>query len=299
MGLVQNVKRSTLIHGHLDLIITRQADDIVDGESLPERYFSDHAAVICKQSVAKPPLIIKHAEYRKLKSIDITKLKEHIRNSQLYQEPPNDLNMLLVCYNTTLRSLLDDHARICSRYVSTRPRPLWFNEDIINARRDMRKAESRWRANDLQADLVIFKANRNYIMHLMNEARCTYYKGFLDENSSDQSKLFRASQSLLNQQASKSLPPHTIASVLANEMGEYFMHKIVAIRSKLAGDTVSPAVTKRAAHGSSSSDYFVTLSEFQPLPEEAVRKMAMAFMKTCTLDPHPCSRMVNVSLEYD
>ncbi|CAH3165381.1 unnamed protein product, partial [Porites evermanni] len=111
------------------LILTRQADDIVDGEPLPERYFSDLAAVISKLSVAKPPLRIKHAEYRKLKSIDITKLEEDIRNSQLYQDPSNDLNMLLDCYNTTLRSLLDDHEPVCSRHVSTRPRPTWFNED--------------------------------------------------------------------------------------------------------------------------------------------------------------------------
>ena len=249
LGLVQHVKRPTNIHGYLHLIITRQADDIVDGESLPERYFSDYAAVICKVSVAKPPLIIEHAEYRKLKSIDITKLKEDIPNSQLYQEPPNDLNMLLVCYNTPLRSLLDDHKPVCSLYVSTRRRPPWFNEDIINARRDRRKADRGWRASDLQEDLVIFKAKRNYIIHLMNEARCNYYKEFIDENSSDQSKLFRASKSLLYLQAEKSSPSHTVACVLANDMSEYFIHKIVAIRSKLAGDTVSPAFTKRAPHG--------------------------------------------------
>ena len=144
MGLVQHVKRPPHIHGHtLDLIIIRQADDIVDGEPLPERYFSDHAAVICKLSVARLPLRIKHAEYRKLKSIDITKLKEDIRNSQLYKDPPNDLNMLLDCYNTTLRSPLDDHAPVCSCHVSTRPRPPWFNKDIIQDRRDWRKAERR------------------------------------------------------------------------------------------------------------------------------------------------------------
>ena len=217
----------------------------MDGEPLPERYFSDHAAVICKLNVAKPPLRIKHAEYRKLKSIDITKLKEDIRNSQLYQDPPTDLNMLLDCYNTTLRSLLDGHTSVCSRRVSTRPRPPWFNEDIIQARRDRRKAERIWRASGLQADLVVFKAKLNYVIHLMNEARCTYYKEFIDGNSSDQSKLFRASKRLLNLQADKSLPPHTDSSVLANEMGEYFIPKIVAIRSKVAGDTVSPAVTER------------------------------------------------------
>ena len=142
----------------------------------------------------------------------------------------------------------------------------------------------------------------------MNETRCTYYKEFIDENGSDHAKLFRASKSLLNLQADKSLPPHTVASVLANEMGEFFIHKIVPVRSKPAGDTVSPAVTKRAPLGSSSSE----LSEFQPLSEEAVRKMAMSSMKTCALDPLPSSillvcieellpvisRMVNVSLEH-
>lgn len=122
MGLGQHVKRPTHIHGHiLDLIITRQTDDVVNGEPFPERYFSDHAALICKLSVVKPLQTMKHAEYRKLKSIDITKLKEDIRNSQLYQNPPNDFNMLLDCYNTTLRSLLDDYAPVCSRRVSTRP----------------------------------------------------------------------------------------------------------------------------------------------------------------------------------
>ena len=49
MGLVQHAKRPTHIHGHtLELIITWQADNIVDSEPLSERYFSDHAAVICK-----------------------------------------------------------------------------------------------------------------------------------------------------------------------------------------------------------------------------------------------------------
>lgn len=81
----------------------------------------------------------------------------------------------------------------------------------------------------------------------MKEARCAYYKEFIDKNSSDQSKLFRASKSLLNLQADKSLPPHSDSYVLANEMGEYFVHKVVAFRSNQAGDAVSPSVTTLAS----------------------------------------------------
>ena len=67
-----------------------------------------------------------------------------------------------------------------------------------------------------------------------------------------------------------------------------------------------------APHGSSSTDDVVTLSEFQSLSEEAVRKMAAASMKKCALDPFPSSilllcikellpvitRMLNVSLKH-
>ncbi|XP_068677123.1 uncharacterized protein [Montipora foliosa] len=177
MGLVQHVKRPTHIHGHtLDLIITRQADGIADAEPLPERDFSDHATLICKLIVMRPAPRIKHAEYRKLKSIDITKLRKASRNSQLHQDPPDDLNMLLDCYNTTFKSLLDEHAPVCSRHVINRPRPPLFNDNIIQARTNRRKAERRWRKTRLPSDLVVFKVKRNYVAHLMNEARCTYYR---------------------------------------------------------------------------------------------------------------------------
>ena len=62
---------------------------------------------------------------------------------------------------------------------------------------------------------------------------------FIEENSSNQSKLFRESKRLFNIQADKTLPPHTNAVKLANDMGDYFFHKITAIRSKLAASTKS------------------------------------------------------------
>ena len=37
-------------------------------------------------------------------------------------------------------------------------------------------------------------------------------------------------------QGSAALPPHSDARMLANEMGEYFVHKITAIRSALDAD---------------------------------------------------------------
>ena len=51
----------------------------------------------------------------------------------------------------------------------------------------------------------------------MNNARKTYSQ-FIEENSSNQSKLFRESNRLLNIQADRILPPHADAVKLDNDM---------------------------------------------------------------------------------
>ena len=67
VGLIQHVKLPTHIHGHtLDLFITRQPDDIMDSEPLPEIFISDHAVMICKLRLTRPKIKSKHTEYRKL-----------------------------------------------------------------------------------------------------------------------------------------------------------------------------------------------------------------------------------------
>ena len=224
MGLIQYVKRPTHIHGHtLDLTITRQSHDIVAEEPMPERFISDHSAGICRLRTGRSVVEVKHDEYRKLKFIDSQLFEEDIRNSSLYVDPPDDLNTLVNCYNTTLKSLLDKHAPIQSRHIKTRPRPPWFNEDIMQARRDRRKAEKRRRTSGLSSDLAVFKSKSNYAIYVMNKARRAYYSQFIaiEDNSSDQSRLFRASKSLLNLQTNKMLPPHTDAlKQMANNMGD-------------------------------------------------------------------------------
>ena len=130
---------------------------------------------------------------------------------------------------------------------------------IVKARRERRSAERKWRASRLNSDLAVFKAKRNFALHLMNESRRVYY-----ENSSDQGRLFPASKRLLNFHVDRALPSHTDARMLANEMGEHFVHKITAIRSELDAD--ASGATSLATSAS-------TCSEFSPSSEESVRRI--------------------------
>ena len=72
--------------------------------------------------------------------------------------------------------------------------------------------------------------------------------------------------------------------MLANEMGEYFVHKITAIRSELDAD--ASGVTSLATSTSTCSEF----SEFSPLSEESVRRIAASCCaKSYALDPLPSS----------
>ena len=65
---------------------------------LSERFISDHVAVICNLRARRPVVEMKHAEYRKMKSIDSGLFAEDIRNSVMYIGPPDDLDKLVNCY---------------------------------------------------------------------------------------------------------------------------------------------------------------------------------------------------------
>ena len=168
MGLQQHVERPTHIHGHtLDLLITRQSD-VIAKEPEIERYFSDHAVVLCDLATAVSASKVTHAEFWRLRAINKQQFLEDIRNSSLCRDPPDTLDELVECSNNTLRSVLDKHAPVRARHLKSQTRPPWFNDEIVKARRERQSAERKWRASRLNSDLAVFKAKRNFALHEMS-----------------------------------------------------------------------------------------------------------------------------------
>ncbi|EDO28159.1 predicted protein, partial [Nematostella vectensis] len=78
-SLQQNIAGLTHIHGHtLDLVITRQTEQIIRETPLVDRYLSDHASVLCSLQCLKPCLAVRTVSYRKLKSVDIQTLNSDL-----------------------------------------------------------------------------------------------------------------------------------------------------------------------------------------------------------------------------
>ena len=175
-----------------------------------------------------------------------------ISRSALGSSTTDDPDLFCLLFDKSLRSILDHHAPVLHKTVTTRPRIPWINDEILTAKRHRRKAERRWRASRSTTDLLSFRSCRNRVTFLLNKARCAYYTNFVSENCLNQRKLFSACKSLLNLSKCASLPLHSNPSQLANEFGKFFQDKINSIRLEIArqccssgiGDSLDPIPTK-------------------------------------------------------
>ena len=122
------------IHGHtLDLIITRQFDQIVRSTPRVDCYFSDHAPVLCHLHSIKPSFSTRTLSYRKIKLVNRDSLNDDLANSEVCKNPLDDLEELLLSYNKTLLAVLDKHAPVKTRTIVMRPLVPWYTDEIRQA----------------------------------------------------------------------------------------------------------------------------------------------------------------------
>ena len=284
LGLEQHVREPTHTRGHtLDLMISRKCKSVIDGSPRVDRLFSDHFSVVCGLQTPKPAVSVKKHTYRNLKSVNIDQLRSDLMDSELCVNPPSDLENLVSCYNTTLSDTLDRYAPLKTRVVSVRPRLPWFDEDIREAKRARRKAEKRWRKTNSLDDFDHYRKCRNRVTYLLNSARIAFYRDFIEDNSTDQGKLFRATRRLLKHDI---LPPHDDKFQLANDMGNFFVKKVTNIRKEL-DDAASGACCDPAEYDFPRS-VAKSFHEFTPLSDEDVIALVQrSSKKCCALDPMP------------
>ena len=213
-------------------------------------------------------------------------------HSKLCQSHPDDINELVECDNSILKSVLDKHAPLKTKVIVERPRVPWFNEEIKDAKRKRRKAERKWRSSRHAADLDSFKYRRNVVTRLLNKARREFYSNFIDAHNGDQKKLFNTTMKLLNQSKTCDLPSVSNSSLCANSIGKFFYRKIADIRAQFDNDSQSVACEVSTTAAVTSNDV-PPLSNFEILTEENVSALIRSSSrKTCPLDPMP-SKLVS------
>ena len=94
----------------------------------------------------------------------------------------------------------------------------WYSSEINDAKRSRQKAERKWRRTRLPVDFADFKRKSNKVTNLMNETREEFYSKFIEDNRTDQRKLFCAAKKLLCASDVLNFPVYLVKTMLANSL---------------------------------------------------------------------------------
>ena len=108
-----------------------------------------------------------------------------------------------------------------------------YNNTISDEKRECRKLERRWRTTRLTIDKELYINQCEKAKELVSSFKMEYYSEIIQENSTDQKKLFSAISKLLHLKPETKLPTWDDTAALANALVDFFSERISAIRTDL------------------------------------------------------------------
>ena len=276
-GLSQLVIGPTQRSGHtLDVIITNSPNDILD-LTVEDKCVGDHHQISFFLPLSRPKKTPRLIETRKMRSINLNEFKSDLSAALSHCEPNIDN------YDNTLREVLDKHAPSVSRRVTARVSAPWMSEEILEARKQRRQAERRWRASRLTVHKQIYVQQRQSVSSLIDKAK----RNFVAEQvvSCKSSKaLFDITTQLMGTESDSTLPADIPHGSLPGRFMSYFDEKINTIRESIDSSEVSRQPIADTELSNTTSQFIV----FQPVTCQQVRKILKGMpSKSCDLDPVP------------
>ena len=133
---------STHVSGNvLVLIITHQCSNIITLPVIPTTLLTGHHAVECELRCGKPARQTHRVQYRKHSSIDQKAFTEDVRSMfDTNLETPVDC---FAAYQDAVTDAVDKHALTMTSVVTVRPKTPWHTQQLSDAKRGLRRAESR------------------------------------------------------------------------------------------------------------------------------------------------------------
>lgn len=277
--LKQVVTEPTHRHGHtLDLIIVRPSDDVHVSSEVTHALESDHFTLLSHFNLTLPPPSPAYKTVRNIRAIDRAALK-----TDLQAELGSPEACTADKYNTALRSVLDKHAPAIRRRVPARKPSPWFSlvsEELLQAKRDRRKAEKQWRASRLTVHQQIYKKAKHLVTSLVHKAKCLFYCNKI-ENAQSSKELYQITNGLCARTKTTQLPTTYPTVCLPNVFSEHFVQKIDNLRKDLDSQPSVSFPLGKPFQG-------VPLTAFSPVSESDVLKIIKSSApKTCDLDPIP------------
>ena len=303
LNLKQSVNIMTHLQGGiLDHFITAAGSDLLSKRICINDCITDHLCMLAHINVSffinnKPTV----TSFRKFNKIDLASLKQDLASCDLITNPcVSSCIDLYDQYHSSLVSLLDKHAPICTK-TSRRQSEKWLCAEFFNAKRLKRRLERNWRRTKTPLDRSKFRMQVNKCNSILNQSKSKYYAGLIQENISNPRQLWQSLYSVMHRVRFAPIVSDSSKS-LAAKFSWFFENKIDKIRSTFTNPDV-PHPSPYTPPLCLSS--FSAISEF-----DLLKIINNSPSKSCSLDPwptflvkdcidiliKPLTRLINMSL---
>ena len=279
-GLQQHVSGATHRNGHtLDLVISREDDELVSSAVALDLAFRDHFPIFIKTKALKQQAPRKTVSYRKTKNVSKETLTTALSQTTLFDQGNiATLPELVQRYDSNLSEALDKVAPLHTRTIVHRTQSEWYNDEIRVEKQKRRRAERRWRKSGLQIHRNLYVQQKENVDRLIETAKVAYYRSLISSCESSK-KLYEITGKLLGLKSPVLYPSNRTNSELVEEFNDFFVEKIVRIRN---GIIPCPDPTPPMPQVHTCMESFELVTELQ-----ISKLIAASPNKTSELDPMP------------
>ena len=285
-NLRQHVSVATHRNKHiLDLVITREDEQILLNHWVNDPGLSDHYFIHCNLTFDKPQPVEIEKVYRKIRDVDIETFRSQLAELPLLLDPADTVSDLSTQYHKELSRLVEIHAPLKRRKVLLRPSAPWYTEEIALQKRKRRMLERKWRKNGCYIDYELYIEQCNNVREFVRSSRMHYYSEIISENACNPRNLFKAVDRLLHRKDERRYPTCESGDDLCSKFSNFFRDKISAIRAEmpiLSDDIIATFNYLDEADTKSQLEYFVPTNV-----DEVAEMVKKSIVKSCCLDPIP------------
>ena len=276
-SFTQIIDKPTQRKNHiLDWVVAKENDNTIHNVDVVDKCISDHYVITFHMNVSKPKPLKKLVTSRDIKNINEGTFSSEIIKS--FSTIEGDVDKLAIYYDSELKRILDVHAPLKSRKVSTRKPAPWLNSEVKSAKKERRKAERRWRHSNLTVHRQIFQSLNIFVNRLIQSLKKVFYCDKIQSCKSTKA-LFSISNELTGKSNVKVFPDNISKADQPDVFCEFFKSKVFKIRNELANCDVEPIFDD--FNGSIFKDFSIVDTDF-------VKNIILkSSPKTCLLDPMP------------
>ena len=214
------------------LLITPRASTLLSTPVRPTTLLTDHHVLECDLIVLKHTGLTRRVCYQKYSSIDKRAFATDIYNA--FAVISGTAVELIDNYNTAIATIVDKHAPIITRIVTSRPKTPWHTEELSgakrNLRRNLRRAERRSQKTRLVVQRHIYTTFQDAYRRQLTTTKASQFWTVIHEAGHNMKTMFDVTNTLLGRSTPVQLPDSRNDLVLAETFHQFFIDKISNIR---------------------------------------------------------------------